>query len=56
MILKLKKKKLTGNPSNGLNFDPKILELVLEDKSKKNQFSCDFQNCDTKVFRKSSSF
>ena len=34
MILNLKKKtkkKLTGNPSGDLNFDPKFLKLVLKE-------------------------
>ena len=26
-----KKKKLTGNPSGGLNFDPKFIKLVLQE-------------------------
>ena len=31
MILKFKKKKLTGNPSGGLIFDQKFLKLVLKE-------------------------
>ena len=31
MILNLKKKNLNGNPSGGLNFDPKLLKLVLQE-------------------------